>query len=815
MAIKESITYVMDLVDKYTGPAQKVMSSVNKMDENFLELNKQRERAGTIKSDLKNFDSLNLKLNANSESLTDTRNEAKKLGKEIANTENPTKKQITAFNKAKSSVSRLERSQTKYRQGISSMNTQLTKAGVNTTNMALAHRKADAEVKKLTKSLDKELKALTEISMQQAKIDKWSNKAKHIRGSVTAGDVVAAGGGLYAIKKLAQEYGEISTAQGELGSLGMNDVDIQTITNKARMFSNEFAGFQQAQLISASYDLKSGMSNLSGDALAGYLEISAQVAGGTKASIDQITGLMATGYGIYRDGFGNFAKQNIKGWEKLSADEKDIKFGEYFGAGIAAAVQKFKTDGSEMTQAIQKIGKVAETSNVPMAEQLAILGMLQTTMSGSEAATKYKSFLNKAVLAGDKLGLSLTDQNNQLLSTVGIIGKLKSKYGETLDDMEKADLKKAFGSDEAMAYITLMYAKTDDLKNSTNGLSDSMTRGRDVYGEMANSIMRGGPLESIQLMSQATKNAMADLGYGFAPIIATVAGVIGSASNTFGNFLRENGDLAEYIALAATALIAFKIVAVTSKFVFGGLFDLFALGNKALLFWRTATMGAAAGTGILAQAQMVLNAAFAANPIGLAIAAVVALGAAGYMLYKHWDSIVIWISEAWNGMVDNFIAGGAWVVDAIGSYFKNLLAIIMYPIQVVKDAFSWVSDFWEGDEGQKSIEITKRIKSEFQSPVIQNGDGQAVPFPQSPVIQNGDGQAVPASYSSNKSQIVKGGSVTSNKNQSDVTIQSNDTYQITVPETSDPEMVRRVLREELDVARRKQARQVNQVMYDY
>ena len=642
----------MGLIDQYTGPAQKVMSAAGKMDVEFKELNDQLQRAGTIKADLNHFDSLNRELNINSESLREARRESTRLGKEIAETEKPTKAQIKAFEKAKSAVSRLERSQTKYRKEISAMNVQLNKAGINTLDMGLAHRKADRDVKKLTASLDKQLKVMTELQLQQQKIDKYSDKAKHIRGNIGVGDVVAAGGGMYAVKRLAEEYGEVASAQGELQSLGMNDADIDAVTNKAREFSNEFAGFQQAQLISATYDLKSGMSNLGGEALAGYLDISAQVAGGTKASIEQVTGLMATGYGIYRDGFDKFGAEVIDGWEQLSQDEKDIAFGEYFGAGIAAAVQQFKTDGAQMTDAIKTIGKVAETSNVPISEQIAILGTLQTTMSGSEAATKYKAFLNKAVTAGDKLGLSVTDQNNQLLSTVDIIAQLKNKYGDTLDDMEKADLKKAFGSDEAMAYITLMYDKTDQLADSTDSLTGSMRRGRSVYGDMANSIMKGGPGESLQLLNQVTKNTMADLGYGFAPIIAQAAGVVGSASSTFGSFLRENKEFAEFIAVGTTALIGLKVVSVASKFALGGLFDVFAVGNKALLFWRTATMGAAAGTGFLAKAQMVLNAAFAANPIGLIVAGVAALSAGIYMIYKNWQKIKSYL-PSWLGGSDD------------------------------------------------------------------------------------------------------------------------------------------------------------------
>lgn len=789
MAIKESITYVMDLVDKYTGPAQKVLSSADKMGNEFDKLNGQLQKAGTVKADLNHFDSLNNKLKLNSESLADARNKAKLLGREIAATENPTKKQTAAFSKARAEVNRLQRTQTKYRQDITALSVQLDKVGISTKDMGLAHRKADMDVKRLTKSLDKQVESMRDLALQQAKIDKYSAKAKSIRGSVGVADIAAAGGGVYAIKKMAEAYGEIATAQGELESLGMNDNDIGKVTEKARQFSNKFAGFQQAALISATYDLKSGMSSLGGEALAGYLEISAKVAGGTKASIEQVTGLMATGYGIYRDGFEKFGQETIKGWEKLSQDEKDIKFGEYFGAGIAAAVQQFKTDGSQMTDAIKNIGKVAETSNVSMAEQLAILGTLQTTMSGSEAATKYKSFLNTAVNAGDKLGLSVTDQNNQLLSTVEIIQVLKSKYGETLDDMEKADLKKAFGSDEAMAYITLMYDKTESLRESTNNLGSAMNRGRSVYGEMADAIMKGGPAESLQLLDQVTKNTMADLGYGFAPVIAQVAGVVGSASNTFGNFLRENEGLAEFIGYATTALVALKVTTVASKFVFGGFFDVLALGNKAFLFYKTATMGAAVGTGVLAKAQMVLNAVMAANPIGLVVAGVTALIGVGYLLYKNWDKIGGWFKGVFASIGETVNSIGKGIYDMWSSVFNGLLEIILAPFNAMKETYNWVMDFL-GLDGAKSMEVTKQIKNEVSQPDSSVSAGGI------------------------KGKGITAGNISSNHSNKSVQIHSNDVYQFHVPETNDPQMVKQAIREELASVEREKTRKHNRVMFD-
>lgn len=46
-------------------------------------------------------------------------------------------------------------------------------------------------------------------------------------------------------------------------------------------------------------------------------------------------------------------------------------------------------------------------------------------------------------------------------------------------------------------------------------------------------------------------------------------------------------------------------------------------------------------------AQWALNAALAANPVGLVIAAIVALAAAGWYLYDNWDAVCSWFTDAW------------------------------------------------------------------------------------------------------------------------------------------------------------------------
>ena len=139
-------------------------------------------------------------------------------------------------------------------------------------------------------------------------------------------------------------------------------------------------------------------------------------------------------------------------------------------------------------------------------------------MSGSEAATKYKSFLNTAASAGQKLGLTFLDTNNQLMSMPDILEQLRGKYGDTLDAMEKQELKEAFGTDEAIALIDLLYQNTDQLKSGIDDVSASMSQGVSVTEDMANAI-NNTPEQKFVNIKQKLQNVTEELGNGLLPTV--------------------------------------------------------------------------------------------------------------------------------------------------------------------------------------------------------------------------------------------------------------------------------------------------------
>lgn len=395
---------------------------------------------------------------------------------------------------------------------------------------------------------------------------------------------------------------DTQNALGELSSLGVTD--LKAVEAAAKNFSDTWAGTTKSDFITASYDIKSGIASLTDEGVAQFTELAALTGKATKSTTEEMGSLFATGYGIYK-GFYN--------------DLSDMEFGEMFSAGIATAVKNYKTSGSQMAASISMLGATATNNNVPLEEQLAILGQLQTTMSGSEAATKYKAFLNQAAKAGSDLGLSFTDANNQLLSTPEILQKLKGKYGDTIDAVEKQELKKAFGTDEAVAMIDLLYQNVDSLSTGIDDLAGSMKQGTDVTKEMAEAI-NNTPEQKFQVLKQKIHNNVEELGNGLLPVVNETMDKVSGAIQKGSEWISNNQKTVQTIMN-----IALKLGIVLM--VLGTVIGVVGTVEKTVLAAKNAIVAVKA-------AWKVLSGAFAASPIGWVVIGIVALVASLVLLWN-------------------------------------------------------------------------------------------------------------------------------------------------------------------------------------
>ncbi len=295
-------------------------------------------------------------------------------------------------------------------------------------------------------------------------------------------------------------------ALGELSSLGVQD--LRAIEDAAEAFTNTWAGSSKAEFFTASYDVRSALSGLTDEAVGSFTAMAALTG---KATTEEMVGTFTTAYGTFKP---------------IMAELSDAEWAQTFAGAMAQTVASFKTNGRQMADAIKNIGAVAASSNVPLEEQLAILGQLQTTMPGSEAGTLYKAFIMKAAEAGEKLGLSMVDSSGRLKGIVPILQEIQGKFPDLSQTAAQVEIKKAFGSDEAVKFLLQMSQGVAALETNIQSVERAMRTGTAVTEEMARSMNLdiGARLE---LVGQQMGNLAEILGHTLLPVVTPVLDALG------------------------------------------------------------------------------------------------------------------------------------------------------------------------------------------------------------------------------------------------------------------------------------------------
>lgn len=511
--------------------------------------------------------------------------------------------------------------------------------------------------------------AIRDINNLNKEMNNLSSSGKDL--ALKGRDALIGGASFLApLKQTVTAYQDIARAQGEIGSLGINEAGIKSITKSAMDFSNVWAGTTTADFIRASYDIKSGIASLSDADVGKFTALAGLTASATKSTTEEMTKLFALGHGIFREQF-----------------KSDVDFGNKFSSAISTAVKAFRTDGSDLVTGLSTLGASASAMGVSLQEQLSVIGMSKGAFnSASEGATSYRAFLRGAVNAQKELGLSFVDSQGKLLPMADIMDKIKGKVksvGLTMQDARvQQALTKAFGSDEATKMISALIGKTDELRSSEKMIFDNMKQGTKVTEEMAMAMQKGREFE---LMSQQIGNMSAMIGERLAPNIIQISRKIGEVTNKIKVWTEKNPELTKKIA--EWALIIGGVLATLGILsVLIGVIGM-AIGSLSVIFTAFKFVLIA-----VRYASILFNMALWANPLTWVVIGVVALIAVVATLIIYWKEITEWVGALWDKIV-GFISS-LNILSNILLAIKGIFSILVAPIKFVLDLLdSFLSKF--------------------------------------------------------------------------------------------------------------------------
>jgi hypothetical protein len=208
-----------------------------------------------------------------------------------------------------------------------------------------------------------------------------------------------------------------------------------------------------------------------------------------------------------------------------------------------------------------------------------------------------------------------------------------------------------------------------------------------------------------------------DIGSALIPMFKNIVDAIIPIIDKVRAWMADNPKLTQTITIVAavvgvlsTAIGSFLLLLPTLAAGLGVITKLLSLQTIAAHAHTIALVAHAVATKVVTAAQWLFNAAMMANPIGLIIAAVIALIAIIVLLVKNWDkvrevAIKVWETikektvEVWNNIVNFF--KGVW--EKVSSLFKDnwdkILAILFPAVGVpVLIARNWdkIKDYFLG-----------------------------------------------------------------------------------------------------------------------
>ena len=488
-------------------------------------------------------------------------------------------------------------------------------------------------------------------------------------GKIGGGALAVAGAGL-AVETLVSPALEMNRALAEVSSLDVDTKGLRILDATAKRYAMSYGGTAK-EFVDASYAIQSGIAGLTGEELSSFTYASAVMAKATKADASTMTAYTGTMYGIF---------------QKQAEAQGKAAWIEDMAGKTAHAIKVFKTSGYEMSSAFTSLGANATSAGISLDEQMAILGKLQATMSGSEAGTKYKAFLMGVGNAQKELGMKFVDSQGKMLPVLQILEKLKKKYG-ALDKVVDSDLiKKAFGSDEAVGMLKPRIQDTAGLAKNIDDLGKikGMETATNMARKMVDPFMK---LEAgINTVSVAWWQKLLPPLNDVVDVFNVFMGKILWAIEEFPNIARWIG----YAALAVT--------------VFAGVMGLASIASGLM---KLGVLGIISPFGKLCgvlkwflEIMSLVKAAILANPL-LFIVYGAALAVAGIAwLVSNWEEFKASYGDTWWGqaiiaVVQDICAWWERLTSAFsngewGKFLLEAINLVTAPLRTLMEGIGWV-----------------------------------------------------------------------------------------------------------------------------
>lgn len=385
--------------------------------------------------------------------------------------------------------------------------------------------------------------------------------------------------------------------------------------------------------------------------------------------------------------------------------------------GFAKSINLSKESNMAFATSLISTGVTAEQTST-------VLGKLYSELSQG-ANTKNKADALK------NLGFDPRTINKEMAENAeGTILKVLERIKNSDVADKSALISDIFGSDKSVINgLSVLSENLDGVKEKLDKAKQAVSENERVNGEYEDRL--NTLTNQLKIFRNNAFNALADIGKSIAPELKETLNTLKEFAGKVANFIKENPKLVAFIVKMVAGFAAMNLgMGIANKMLLGpfakgvgwlykfgafkskgGVFfalkKMFPLASK--LFGTFVKIGTFLGgkfIGIIKAVGLALKVAFTANPVGLIIAAIVAVIAIFVLLYKKYEWFRNGVNAVWAAIKNAFTNTWQWIKDKfnalleIGSNawngLKNSATAI---IDKIREAFSgffdWLNKKWE------------------------------------------------------------------------------------------------------------------------
>lgn len=243
--------------------------------------------------------------------------------------------------------------------------------------------------------------------------------------------------------------------------------------------------------------------------------------------------------------------------DNLTAFGMKAKDSTHFADVLAQTSSKANTDVRGLGEAFKYAAPVAGALGYTVEDTSVAIGLMSNAgIKGEKAGTALRTmFTNLAKPTKamkdemDKLGISITDNNGEMLPMRDVMDQLRTKMGGLSKDQQAAAASTIFGKEAMSGALAVINASDEDYKKLTKSIDGSNGASKRMANEM-----EGGIGGAMRKMKSAIESLAISLGDALAPMLYKVATWVTKLANKFSNLPTGVQKTIAVVGLLAAAI---------------------------------------------------------------------------------------------------------------------------------------------------------------------------------------------------------------------------------------------------------------------